>query len=73
MPQTLGRKARRVEILRIRPEAHPGTGIALSHTAHGLQFTNLFTVGEGDAEVLALPLDIDFQLRFDALRQRSHP
>ncbi len=57
---------RAVEVLRVGPEAQPGTGVALAHAAHDVQGAGALAVGEGHVVLVALALDPHLQ----PLRQR---
>jgi len=48
---------RRIEILRIGPEMHAGTGVALAHAADDLQLAGLEAIGEAHAVFVAVALD----------------
>ncbi len=53
---------RRVEVLRIGPEAHAGAGVALADRADHFQVGGLEAVGEGHAVLVAVTLDLDLDL-----------
>src|SRR5690606_22545964 len=57
---------RRIEILRVGPEAQAGAGIALAYGAHDLEAAGRVAVAEGHAVFAAVALDVDL----DQGRQR---
>src|SRR5581483_7529878 len=63
----VGDDLRRIEILRIRPEAHPGAAVARADLAQSPErLLHLAVVGEDDAMPRAVALHLDLE----PLRQR---
>lgn len=68
MLEAADRELRRIEILRIRPEMHAGTGIALADRADDFQVAVLEAVGEGHPVLVGVALDA----YLDPGRERVH-